>query len=41
MGINKITLCVYTVKPYDILQVRSSLVKCAYYTMKYIPYAIS
>jgi len=27
MGINEIMLCMYTVKPYDLLQVRSTLVK--------------
>jgi hypothetical protein len=41
MGINEITMCMYTVKPYDILQVRSTLVKFVYYIMEYIPYAIS
>jgi hypothetical protein len=41
MGINEITLYVHTVKPYDILQVSSTLVKFVYYIMKYIPYAIS
>jgi len=41
MGINEITLCTYTVKRYNILQVRSTLVQFVYYIMEYIPCAIS